>query len=123
MNNYRCRTTKPIVNGTGWFDIEACSPTEAAQNLVWNNPHLPTYTYFHETGPDTRETITFTLVEVEGFGEFIVRNYRAGLYRRGGIKVKSGSGYLKQIAHDLCFDGDPKELLDPGWDLEEEDWV
>jgi len=120
---YKCRVKKPVLNGTGWYDIEAESAPEAAQKLIWDNECLPVYTYINDPTPTTRETITFALVEVEGDQEYITRNYHGGIHRRGGIKTKTGIDYLKRIADGLGYDGDPKELLEPGWDLEEDTWA
>jgi len=115
----RCRINKP--HESHWFDVEADDASEAADKLIDDRESLGYFTYAHDADGG-RETVRFYLVEVEGHGELIVRRYYRGISRRGGIKPHSGEHVLKKIANDLGFEGDPKELLAPGWDREETDW-
>lgn len=129
---FQCTVLKPRISP--WFAIDADTAAEAADALIDQRPDLAHFTYTHDAilpngvgrtggGGSGRETVTFYLVLVEGHGEFVVRRYHAGLYRRGGVKPHSGDAHLKRIADDLGWEGKPEELLESGWDLEEGSWT
>lgn len=116
---YRARVIKP--RESDWYEAEADTAPKAADRFIDDHEFIDHFTYVHDVDGG-RETVTFHLVEIAGYGEFMVRRYRRGIGRRGGIKLYSGESVLKKIADGLGYDGEPKELLEPGWDLEEDDW-
>lgn len=116
---FHCKVLKPRAS-VNWYDVEANTAPEAADLLIDQHPDLAHFTYTHDL-PDGkgRETVRYYLVLVDHHGEFVVRRYHGGIYRRGGIKLHTGDDHLKRIADDLGWEGKPEELLESGWDLEE----
>lgn len=114
---YVCNLTKPSMLNP--VEIDADSPEEAAQNYFFSRDSSGIA--YRRDDPDngkSHPTPWFGRVAVAGHGEFIVRTFRHGLTRRGGVK-RDNSITLLQIAEAIGWKGDPEELLTEGWDLEE----
>jgi hypothetical protein len=101
--------------GFPWRDIQAESPENAA-----NDFHSYYFASLRQLQYDQGSPhVCFVLVEVEGHGELISRMYYSGIYRRGGIRNQTT---ISDIAKKLGYEGKPEELLESGWDCEEDDW-
>lgn len=73
-----------------------------------------------EEKSECRQDVLFHVVEVNGERE-IVRWFKSGIYRRGGVKRRPDAT-LEDIAKTIGWKRDPKELLEEGWDGEGEKW-
>lgn len=120
MATFRCRVTLP--KESGWSEIEADTPEEAANSYHCRDLHaLPGATYIDLDGEGKRRQIViFARVEVEGHGSWVSRMYKSGIYRKGGVQVRPNPT-LEAIAKAVGYESDPKTLLDP-WDFEEKEW-
>lgn len=118
MPIYKVRNLKP--EATTWVTIEADSPEEAAGEF--QEQHDPPYCQLNRERKGCLERIRLCCVEVEGHGEFITRQFRSGIFRKGGIKPPNSSEeeVLKRVAEKLGWQHDPRELVADGWPLEEE---
>jgi hypothetical protein len=96
--------------------VSADSPEQAANDWFFT-AYRDGVSFIHET-TSGREDIYFGRVEVEGHGSWVVRTFWKGIYRRGGVRSHKT---IADIAKALDWTGDPAELLEAGWDLEE-DW-
>lgn len=105
-------------NQLDWFDIQASSLESAVQNYHEYNFYSGSY-FFDQIDADGKITkIHFILVEILGFGELVSRIYYRGIYRRGGVKPYFKS--IESIAMDLGWEHAPNELLNSGWEGEEQ---
>lgn len=113
MDTFKCRSIVP--NRIDWLEVKAESAGLAANEyhsrafvdqatLKWR---LEDGTYVH-----------FALIEVENGGEFIARRFTRGITRAG----RKSSITLEDIAKQLGWFGDPQELINPGWEGEEDSW-
>jgi len=114
MNTFKCRSVVP--NCTDWVEIEAESEGHAA-----NEYH---YRAFVDQATlkwrlDDGTFIYFALIEVEGGEKFIARRFARGITRAGRKSVIT----LEDIAKQLGWSKDPQELIQPGWEGEEDTWA
>ena len=115
---YVCHLTKPAL--LNHVEVEADSPEEAAQEYFFSRDASSGIAYRREDLDNGRTypTVWFGRVAVAEHGEFIVRTFRHGLTRRGGVK-RGNSITLTCIAQAIGWKGYPEELIGEGWDLEE----
>jgi hypothetical protein len=115
---FHCRCVRP--KGAPWRSVEAASPEEAAHEYFATDYVYRQFGahFIHET-TDGREDIYFGRVEVAEHGSWIVRVYRSGIYRRGGVRSRET---IRDIAQAIDWTEDPNELLVSGWLLEETEW-
>jgi len=122
-NSYRCRFLIPLPVEICWVNVKALSAEEAAIDLhhgftdglkVLCKPH------------GVCEKASFALVEVEGHGSFITRQFHSGIWRKGGVSRRDAEqtwrNKLKEIADQLGWTQDPILLLEPGWEHEENEF-
>lgn len=117
---YRCRMTMPKPVGEGnWIEIEADSPERAVQEYHVRLCDFDAGKHWWvSTGEDIGYRMFFARIEIEGWGDTISRVYHYGLWRKGGVgpRVKPT---LQAVADAVGWKGDPEELVEEGWNLEE----
>jgi len=112
--SFNCRAVKP--EETLWQSVDGTSP-EAAAGEYQEHYDPPFVGWKLEDGGRIR----FTVVEVEGHGEFVTRQFRNGIYRRGGVK-RGPAPTLEEVARKLGWTHAPAELIEAGWKGEETEW-
>lgn len=116
MPKFRCRTVLPKLSN--WYVGEAPTPEEAANAFHAENVSLlPSCCYTHTEADGGKICIYFARIEVEGHETLVSRVYRYGLWRKGGVKLSTPT--LADIAKKLEYKGDPKTLIESGWEFEE----
>jgi hypothetical protein len=108
----KCRFVKP--NTSIWYNVEANSFEEAAQEFhgqfvpsTGDNNYSAVY---RDRKPEGGlEHVYFSLVEIEGYGETVVRTYYSGISRLG---AKSVDPTIESIAKAIDWEKNPKELLE-----------
>lgn len=117
---FRCRR----LGATEWIEVAATSLANAVQ-AVEVEPHAY-LTVWPDENPDGtgRYAIEFARVEVEGHGEFVVRTFHSGIYRKGGVGLPRAplAERLAAVAAQLGWRKDPAELIAAGWEGEESSW-
>jgi len=114
---FRCRMVQPE-NRPVFAEVEGESPEDAASTYHFGWMEGSAVWTVHE--PDgKRHQIYFARIEVEGHGEMVVRTYKYGLWRKGGVKGLGQEKTLKDIADAIGWQHDPAELIESGWPLEE----
>ena len=116
---YRCRMILPKPVGEGnWIEIEAETPEQAIQEY-----HFRLATFEQGKSWKVEEGgrvhyIRFARIEVEGWGDSVSRVFHYGVWRRGGVgpRVKPT---LQDVVDAIGWKGEPEELVEEGWDLEE----
>src|SRR6478609_11031311 len=102
---FKVRSVKPSISR--WFEIEAENYIDAAQevhqayvpNIASNNSVQNTHINSVVYNKDGGERVYFSLIEVEGYGEFVSRIYYKGIRRKGKMSVKENT--LENIAKVL----------------------
>jgi hypothetical protein len=113
MSTFRCRSIVP--NYTDWVEIKAESDGHAANEYHYR-AFVDQATLKWRTEDGT--FIYFAMIEVENRGKFIVRRFSKGITRIGHKSLIT----LEEIAKKLGWSGDPQELIQPGWEGEEDSW-
>lgn len=112
---FRCRTLRPELSE--WFEIEEETADRAANEFhVQKSDYFKNLSYWMPTEDGGQEVIHFAMIEVEGHKPVISRYYYRGIYRKGGVRPNQPT--LVQIAEQLHWKADPKELIEP-WEGEE----
>lgn len=123
--SYRCRMVIPEEE-SGWEEIEAATPEDAANTYHDCLYHLGRrgLCYIDERGgPGRRTEVYFARIEVEGFGSWVSRIFREGLYRKGGVIRSGDRPTLTDIAQRLEWPSAPERLADDkGWVGSEWTW-
>lgn len=121
---FKCRFNVPFIGQ--WKEVEAESPEAAANSFHYgldlDGIRLP----LRDAGGEWRpgDSVSLAVVEVEGHEPVISRVFKAGIVRRGGVKPKGPSfdQRLAEVAALLGWTKDPRELIAPGWEGENEKW-
>lgn len=118
MSIYQCRMLLP--QELPWRTVEADTPEQAANEYHFGLPRWESgKVWIERDGEGTRTDVYFARIEVEGHGSWVSRVYQSGLWRRGGVPVQQPT--LADLAAAIDWPHDPQELVQPGWDFEE-DW-
>lgn len=124
MTEYRCRRVRPNSEDT-WTTVEESSPGRAANEYHAKMFASDSCCFVQPTPDGGKEKVLFAVIEVDGHGKFTSRVYYRGIWRKGGVPLprkKTDDEILRDIANVLEYTGSPRDLLDPGWDEEEEEW-
>lgn len=116
---YKVRFLKPIQ--TEYTEIEAEDYKDAIQDLHVIGTAGRSYIFIDERN-GRHEKIHLALMECEGFEPLVSRYFSSGIWRRGGIKLNelTKEQQLKNIAAELGWTHDPNDLIEPGWEKEED---
>lgn len=109
---FKCRFIKPKTSN--WYNVESDSFEEAAQDF--HGKFVPSSkdfssVYFDRKTEDSGEYVYFALVEIEGYGQWVVRTYYSCIVRRGKFNPISKPS-LQDIANSIGWEKDYKELLE-----------
>jgi hypothetical protein len=122
---FKCRFTVP--RESAWQAVEGATPEEAANEFHYRRDLDGIVLYLSDAGEPWRpgDSVSLALVEVEGHEPWMSRIFRSGLVRRGGIKLRDRTfdQKLAGVAKQLGWTGDPRELIAPGWEGENESWT
>src|ERR1700748_435246 len=110
---YKCRFVKP--NQSQWHNIDADSFQEAAQEF--HGQYVPSYykdrsslVYLDRKPNGSSEGVYFALIEIENYGELIVRTYYTCITRKG--RASKDPNTLESVAKGLGWTGLLEELLE-----------
>ena len=121
VSSYRARSVAPVESE--WRYCYAERPEDAARQWLCENSsmrHDAVRVLRYKPDPDVAQIVIFALVEVEGHGTWIARLYVSGIGRFGSAKAHREPSALQKIAATQPTPGAPEELLQPGWDGEED---
>lgn len=116
---YHCRVVLPKPECEGnWIEVEAETPEQAVQEYHFGLSVFDQGKSWRVEEGGKAHVIRFARIEVEGWGDCVSRVYHYGLWRKGGVKplIKPT---LKDVADAIEWKGDPEELVEEGWELEE----
>lgn len=131
MQNFRCRSIKPGISR--WFDVKAETYGDAIQlihsayvpnissNLGVSNGAIKSIAYRKEDEDGSVEGIYFSLIEVDGLGEFVSRIYYKGIRRVGKLKINLPT--IDDIAKILDWKHPSEDLLNEGWANESKNYT
>lgn len=104
-----------------WTEVDKDDLVDEIQE--YHIKRMPTGVPFDQTTANGgREEVNFMAVEVEGDGIYFSRIYQRGIRRKGGVPRAGVERTIESVAKALGYEGDPRELLEPGWDGEEDTW-
>ncbi len=133
MTIFKCRSVKPAKSK--WFDIEANDFGDAIQSIhsryvpnIADNlgVHMANENKIHSVcyrkrDNDEVEGVYFSLIEVEGVGEFVSRIYYKCIRRIG--KFKRDEITLDDVAKILGWQHPAEQLLNDGWEAESNNYT
>lgn len=128
---FRCRVAETYIplRFRGWFEVEADSEIDAAQE-AFDKQDWSALTFVRSDADGTRESVRFGVVEVEGWRVALVRSFYRGIGRKGGAVPNDYRNEswpmdrrLADLANHLGPVSDGIDLLSDGWEGEEQEWT
>jgi hypothetical protein len=105
-----------------WFEVEATSPEDAAQEVHLRGGRSDSVVYTpSEALPGNK--LWFARIEVEGHEPVVSRIYSSGIVRRGGVCSRRTHPSIADVARAIGWEYAPEELLAEGWIGESEAWT
>lgn len=120
MNTFKVRFLKPIL--TEYEVVEADDYKDAIQDLhIQKGNAGRSYVFVNERNGKC-EKVHLALMECSGFEPLVSRYFSSGIWRRGGIQLNklTKEQQLKNIATELGWTHDLNDLIEPGWEKEED---
>lgn len=113
---------------TDWELIEEETLARAVNSFHQKNYNKKLYIVVnpgeHFTANDGWYGVSYSLIETENDGQLVSRIFNTGIRRKGGVKPYRSLllDRLKEVAQKLDWERDIMELIEPGWEEEEENW-
>ncbi len=117
MSTYRIRFVAPTQSD--FVEVAGHDVPDAVGNFLEARLGGCLFVQPEKLGPESRETVYFAVVDVEGHGELVGRHFYSGIGRKGGVRVPNPREMGSLAAVEKVLGLADGSLSDADWEGEE----